>query len=101
MTLHSCLFLAFLLFAIGTYGVLTRRHIVGMLISIELMLNAANINLAAFAWFQPGDATAGPLFSMFIIAVTACEMAVALAIVVSMYRRHQNLDIDKLEELHD
>lgn len=101
MTLHHCLLLAFLLFSIGTYGVLTRRHIVGILISIELMLNAANINLVAFSWFRPGDATAGPLFSIFIIAVTACEMAVALAIVISMYRRHQILDIAKLRELHD
>lgn len=101
MTLNHCLLLAFLLFSIGVYGVLTRRHLVGMLIGIELMLNAANINLAAFAWFRPGDATAGPLFSLFIIAVTACEMAVALAIVVSMYRRHRNLDIDYLRDLHD
>lgn len=101
MTLNHCLLLAFLLFSIGVYGVLTRRHLVGMLIGIELMLNAANINLAAFAWFRPGDATAGPLFSLFIIAVTACEMAVALAIVVSMYRRHRNLDIDHLRDLHD
>jgi NADH-quinone oxidoreductase subunit K len=101
MTLQACLILAFLLFSIGIYGVLTRRHIIGMLISIELMLNAANINLAAFARFKAPDPTAGPLFGLFIIAVTACEMAVALAIVVSLYRRHKNLDADRLRELRD
>lgn len=100
MTLGTCLALAFGLFAIGVYGALTRRHIVGMLISVELMLNAANINFIAFAHFRPGDHTAGPIFTTFVIAVAACEMAVALAIVVSMHRRHRNLDIDTLKELH-
>lgn len=101
MTLAHYLSLAFILFAIGLYGLLSRRHLVGMLISIELMLNAANINLIAFSSFRPGDATAGPVFSLFVIAVAACEMAVALAIVVSMFRRHGNLDVDSLRELHD
>ena len=100
MTLQLCLALAFALFSIGAYGALTRRHLVGILISIELMLNAANINFVSFAYFRPGDATAGPIFSVFVIAVAACEMAVALAVVVSMFHRHKNLDVDALRDLH-
>lgn len=101
MTLERCLILAFALFAIGVYGALTRRHLVGLLISIELMLNAANINLAAFAYFRPGDATAGATFALFTIAVAACEMAAALSIVVAMYRRRRNLDLDRLRDLRE
>ncbi len=101
MTLLNCLILAFVLFAIGVFGLLTRRHLVGMLISIELMLNAANINFVAFAHFKAADATAGSLFSIFVIAITACEMAVALAILITMYRRHKSLDVNRLEDLHD
>lgn len=101
MTLLNCLILAFILFAIGVFGLLTRRHLVGMLISMELMLNAANINFVAFAHFKAADATAGTLFSIFVIAITACEMAVALAILIAMYRRHKSLDVNRLEDLHD
>jgi len=101
MTLQSCLLLAFLLFAIGIYGVLTRRNAIGILISMELMLNAANINFIAFAHFKAVDATAGAIFSLFVIAVTACEMAIALAIAIIVYRRHKHLDVDKLTELRD
>ena len=65
------------------------------------MLNAANINFISFAYFTAHDSTAGALFSIFVIAVTACEMAIALAIIVTMYRRHKSLDADQLRELHD
>jgi len=101
MTLLTCLLLAFLLFAIGIYGVLTRRNVIGILISIELMLNAANINFVAFAYFRALDATAGAIFSLFVMAVTACEIAIALAIVISVYRRHGHLDSNQLTELCD
>lgn len=100
MSLGSILVLSFALFSIGIYGILTRRHIVGMLISLEIMLNAANINFVAFSHYRPGDATAGPIFTAFVIAVAACEMAVGLAIVVAMFRRHKHLDIDTLRDLH-
>lgn len=101
MTLEHCLILSFILFAIGTCGVLRQRHMVGMLISIEIMLNAANINFISFAYFKASDATAGAVFSIFVIAVTACEIAIALAIVVSMYRRHHSLDVNQLRDLHE
>lgn len=101
MTLEHSLVLSFILFAIGTCGVLRQRHLVGMLLSIEIMLNAANMNFISFAYFRAADATAGSVFSIFVIAITACEMAIALAIVISMYRRHHNLDVNELRDLHD
>jgi NADH:ubiquinone oxidoreductase subunit K len=100
MTLEHYLILAALLFSIGIYGILTRRNLIGILLSVELMLNAANINFVAFARFTEGDSLAGPVFTIFIMAVSASEMAVALAILILMYRRHKNLDADALEELH-
>ncbi|MCQ2090397.1 MAG: NADH-quinone oxidoreductase subunit NuoK [Fibrobacter sp.] len=101
MTLMNCLILSFILFGIGLWGLMRRRHLVGMLISTEIMLNAANMNFIAFAYFSAKDATAGSVFSIFVIAVTACEMAVALAIIVSMYRRRKSLDVEQLRDLHD
>ena len=59
------------------------------------------INFISFAYFTAQDSTAGALFSIFVIAVTACEMAIALAIIVTMYRRHHSLDADQLRDLHD
>lgn len=99
MTLMNCLFLALALFSIGLYGVLTRRHLIGMLMSIELMLNAANINFVAFAHFTHPDAPAGAVFALFVIAVSACEMAVALALVLAIYRHRKTLDPGDLNEL--
>jgi len=101
MTLQACLLLAFLLFAIGIYGMLTRRNAIAILISMELMLNAANINFIAFAHYKAVDATAGAVFALFAIAATACEMAIALAIAIIVYRRHGFLDVDQLTELSD
>ena len=101
MTLMNCLILAFILFGIGLWGLMRRRHLVGMLISTEIMLNAANMNFISFAYFSAKDSTAGAVFSIFVIAVTACEMAVALAIIVSMYRRRKSLDVEQLRDLHD
>ena len=101
MNLLNCLILAFLLFGIGVWGLMRRRHLIGMLISIELMLNAANINFISFAYFTAHYFTAGALFSIFVIAVTACEMAIAHANIVTMYRRHKSLDADQLRDLHD
>ncbi len=101
MTLEHCLILSFILFGIGIFGLLRRRHIVGMLLSIEIMLNAANMNFISFAYFKAADATAGSIFSLFVIAITACEMAIALAIVVSMFRRHHSLDINQLRDIHE
>ena len=99
MTLERCLILSIILFAIGLYGILTRRHLIGILMSVELMLNAAGMNFIIFAHFGNPDPTAGAIFGLFIIAVSACEMAVALSIVITLYRRTRKLDADMLREL--
>ena len=86
--------LSALLFCIGVYGVLARRHAVLVLLSIELMLNAANINLIAFsAWLHD---VPGQVFALFIIAVAAAEVGVGLAIVILIYRNRVSVDVDEM-----
>lgn len=99
MTLTHCLFLGWVLFAVGVYGLVTRRHLIGVLLCVEVMLNAANINFIAFARFGSPHPTAGALFALFVIAVSACELAVALAIVIVLYRQKKMLDASELNEL--
>lgn len=100
MSLTNFMILSLVLCAIGVYGVLTRRNLIGILLSVEVILNGANINFAAFAHFRAADPVAGAIFPIFVMAVSACEMAVALAIIISMYRRRRRLDVYRLEELH-
>ena len=100
MTLSHCITLSLILCAIGIFGILTRRNLLGMLLSVEVILNGANINFAAFAHFRAADPVAGSIFPIFVMAVSACEIAVALAIVLSMYRRKKRLDVYRLEELN-
>ena len=97
MPLHAYLTLAALVFVIGLYGVLTRRNAVGILLGIELMLNAVNINLVAFARFN-GD-VAGLIFALFTIAITVAEVAVGLAIVIVIFRVRKTIDADHLDLL--
>jgi NADH:ubiquinone oxidoreductase subunit K len=100
MTLHHFILLSLILCVIGVYGVLTRRNLIGILLSVEVILNGANLNFAAFAHFRAADPTAGAIFPIFVMAVSACEMAVALAIIISMYRRRRRLDVYSLKELN-
>lgn len=90
------LILASFLFCVGIYGVIARRNSVLVLMSVELMLNAVNINLVAFQnLLWPGDADAsGHVFALFIIAVAAAEVGVGLAIVLNMFRNRASIDID-------
>ena len=81
-------------FAIGLFGVLTRRNAVGILLGIELMLNAVNINLVAFARFGAG--MAGWILALFVIAVTVAEVAVGLAIVIVIFRVRRTIEADHL-----
>lgn len=114
MSLSSCLALSAALFAIGAYGLLTRRNIIAVLMSLELMVNAALINFVAFAryggslrWLGDGgfaadglrDAQAGPVFALFAVGVTAAEMALALAIVISLHRQRKDVDVAGLDGL--
>ena len=97
MGLQAYLLLAAAVFAIGLFGVLTRRNAVGILLGIELMLNAVNINLVAFAHFN-GD-VAGLIFTLFTIAITVAEVAVGLAIVIVIFRVRKTVDADHLDLL--
>jgi len=93
------LYLAFALFVIGLVGVMLRRNVLIVLMSIELMLNGANIALVAFSRFH-GNLD-GQVLAMFTIAVAAAEAAVGLAIVVSIFRSRTGTDIDDLSMLRD
>ena len=95
--LSSYLVVAALVFAIGLFGVLTRRNAVGILLGIELMLNAVNINLVAFARWHAD--VAGLLFAVFTIAITVAEVAVGLAIVIVIFRVRRTIDADRLDLL--
>jgi len=95
--LSAYLTLAALVFAIGLFGVLTRRNAVGILLGIELMLNAVNINLVAFARFRPD--LGGLIFTLFTIAITVAEVAVGLAIVIVIFRVRRTIEADHLDLL--
>jgi len=95
--LGAYLTLAALVFAIGLFGVLTRRNAVGILLGIELMLNAVNINLVAFGRFHAD--LGGAIFTMFTIAITVAEVAVGLAIVIVIFRVRRTVDADHLDLL--
>lgn len=94
MPVSYFLVLAALLFSIGVYGVLARQNAVLILLSIELMLNAVNINLIAFS-AAIGD-VAGQVFALFVIAVAAAEVGIGLAIVILIFRNRQTVDVDEM-----
>ena len=97
MPLAAYLALAALVFAIGLFGVLTRRNAVGILLGIELMLNAVNINLVTFARFRAD--LAGLIFTLFTISITVAEVAVGLAIVIVVFRVRRTVEADHLDLL--
>ena len=97
MLLNQFLLLAAALFCIGVYGVLARRNAVLVLMSVELILNAVNINLVAFgAWH---GSVAGAVFALFVIAIAAAEVGVGLAIVLLIYRNRHSVDLDDVAEM--
>ena len=97
MLLNQFLLLGAVLFSIGVYGVIARRNGVLVLMSIELILNAVNINLIAFG-AQAGT-VAGQVFALFVIAIAAAEVGVGLAIVLLLYRNRQSIDLDELASM--
>ena len=97
MPTHDYLYLSFVLFFIGTAGVLLRRNALIVLMSIELMLNAVNINLVAYSAFH--RAVAGQVFALFLITVAAAEVGVGLAIVLLIYRNAHSVDLDEADQL--
>ena len=94
--LQHFLVLATLLFSIGLYGALTKRNAIIILISIELMLNAVNIALVAFSRYVTPIALTGQVISIFVIVVAAAEVAVGLAIIISIYRHRETIDLNKI-----
>ncbi len=97
MTLNNFLILGAFLFCTGLYGVLARKNAVLVLMSIELMLNAVNINLVAFSAFRSN--VTGQVFSLFIITIAAAEVGVGLAIVLLIYRNSRSVDLDQADQL--
>ena len=91
------LILAAALFCIGLYGVLARKNIIAMLMGIELMLNAANINIVAFWRYLAPENIAGQAFAIMVFAVAAAEVAVGLALVISIYRRRKTVVADEID----
>jgi NADH:ubiquinone oxidoreductase subunit K len=102
ITIHHYLTVSALLFSLGLLGVLTRRNAVNVLMGIELILNSANINLVAFSRYSttemPG-ALDGQLFAVFVIVIAAAEVAVALAIVLTLYRLRRTPNLDEAKAL--
>lgn len=97
MELNLFLMLAAFLFCTGVYGVLARRNGILVLMSVELMLVAVNINLVAFSAFT--DAIAGQIFALFVITIAAAEVGVGLALVLLVYRNLRSPDLDNLDSL--
>jgi len=97
--LQHYLILSGLLFSIGLYGAFTRRNAIIILISIELMLNAVNIALVAFSRFITPLALTGQVFTIFVLVVAAAEVAVGLAIIISIYRNRDTIDTNKIDLL--
>ncbi|MDD5660169.1 MAG: NADH-quinone oxidoreductase subunit NuoK [Actinomycetota bacterium] len=87
------------LFCIGIFGVLTRRNLVQILMSIELILNSAMINFVAFSAYQKPESQFGTIFAIFIIMVAACEVGIGLAIILSIYRNKSTTDVSKINIL--
>lgn len=97
MWLNQFLILAAFLFCIGAYGVLARRNGVLVLMSIELMINAVNMNLVAFSLHN--DNLTGHVFALFAIAIAAAEVGVGLAIILMIYRNRSSVDLGKVSEM--
>lgn len=97
--LASYLTLAAVLFCIGLYGVLTKRNAIIVLLSIELMLNAVNLNLVAFSKYGVQPSLTGQIFSLFTMAIAAAEAAVGVAILVAIYRSRVSVNVDEFDEL--
>ncbi len=97
-SLNTYLFIAAILFSLGLFGVITRRNGVAVLMGIELILNAANLNFLAFAKYG-GMNIVGHIFALFVIIMAAAEAAVALAIIINIYNNFRTIHMDDVREL--
>jgi NADH:ubiquinone oxidoreductase subunit K len=93
--------LSAVLFALGIYGLLTRRNAVGVLMSVEVMLNSAALNFVAFNHYAAPSAVDGQVFAIFIIAVAAAEVVIGMAIFVALFKHRKNVDVAQMASMHD
>ena len=98
--LETYLIIGALLFGFGIYGLVARRTIIGMLIASEFILVASSINFMAFSRFLAPDPAIGQIFTLFIMAIAAAEAAIAISIVVAVYRNYKSIDTEDLVDLH-
>ena len=100
ITINHYLIVSLLLFGIGFFGVLVRRNVITVLMSIELMLNAVNIMMVSFACYvNTHQPLAGQIFAIFVMTVAAAEAAVGLAIVITVYRLRNTIQVDEIDLL--
>ena len=96
ITLNQVLILSAILFTIGTFGALTRKSIVIVVMCIELMFNAVNINFVAFAFFSGLESLRGQVFAIFVMVVSACELGLCMAIAIMLYRNRATIQVDRI-----
>ena len=99
ISIYYILTISTIMFFIGAYGFLTRKNLITMLMSIELILNAVNINFVTFNKYLYPENMQGHFFSMFIIGIAAAEAAVAIAIIINIYRNIQNIDVENIDQM--
>ena len=97
ITLTHYMVLSALLFAIGMFGVITRKNAIGILMSLELLFNAVNINMVAISRYAPQPDITGQIFTIFIIAVAAAESVIGLAIILAIYKKRQTVNADEMD----
>jgi NADH-quinone oxidoreductase subunit K len=99
--LEHMLLLSAILFCAGVYTILTRKNAVSILMGVELVLNAANVNFVAFSQYTPQGAAHGNVFAVFVILLAAAEAAVALAIIIGIYQNFGRVDVDQADQMRD
>jgi len=104
LNLYNCLgtylVIGAMLFGFGVYGLVSRRTIIGMLIASELVLAGSSMNFMAFNRFLAPDPAIGQIFTLFIMAIAAAEAAIAISIVIAVYRNYKSIDTEDLVDLH-
>jgi NADH:ubiquinone oxidoreductase subunit K len=98
ISLETYLLISSVLFVLGVISIISRRHAIAVLMGVELVLNAANINLIAFNYYNGGDLS-GHIFTIFVIVLAAAEAAVALAIILNLYYRRATVNVDDINSL--
>jgi|TARA_B110000196_G_C20504240_1_gene368195 NADH:ubiquinone oxidoreductase subunit K len=99
VTLDSYLLLSLVLFCLGLFAVLSHRNLIAVLIGVELMMNAASLNVMAFNRFSVADPATGQIFVLIIIGLAAAEVAIFLSIALNLYRMRRTIDVEQLTEL--